>query len=159
MRGSGGMASKLAAAKIAAWSGVRAVIAAASRTDVLRDAVAGRPGVGTVVLPRSRRLPARKLWIAFAVGASGTVIVDEGARRALTERAVSLLPAGVVAVKGTFAEGAAAELAAPSGRVFAKGLVRHSSATIEALAGRRTADLPLDVPHEVVHRDDLVILP
>ncbi len=159
VRGSGGMASKLAAAKIAAWSGVRAVIAAATRPDVLVDAVAGRPGVGTVVLPRGRRLPARKLWIAFALGASGTVIVDEGARRALTERAVSLLPAGVIAVKGTFAEGAAAELADPSGQVFAKGLVRHSSATIQALAGRRTADLPPDVPSAVVHRDDLVILP
>jgi glutamate 5-kinase len=159
VRGSGGMASKLAAAKIAAWSGVRAVIAAASRPDVLSDAVAGRAGVGTVVLPRSRRLPARKLWIAFALGASGTVIVDDGARRALTDRAVSLLPAGVVAVKGSFAEGAAVELADPSGQVFAKGLVRHTSAAIEALAGRRTADLPPEVPHEVVHRDDLVILP
>jgi len=158
-RGSGGMASKLAAAKIAAWSGVRAVIAAAWRPDVLVDAVAGRPGVGTVVLPRGRRLPARKLWIAFALGASGTVVVDEGARRALTERAVSLLPAGVVAVKGSFSAGAAVELADPGGRVFAKGLVRHTAATIEALAGRRTADLPADVPHEVVHRDDLVMLP
>jgi glutamate 5-kinase len=158
-RGSGGMASKLAAAKIAAWSGVRAVIAAARRPDVLIDAVAGRPGVGTVVVPRSRRLPARKLWIAFALGASGTVIVDDGARRALTHRAVSLLPAGVLGVKGTFAAGAAAELADPTGTVFAKGLVRQSSATIEALAGRRTADLPPEVPHEVVHRDDLVILP
>jgi glutamate 5-kinase len=153
------MASKLAAAKIAAWSGVRAVIAAAARPDVLTDAVAGRPGVGTVVLPRGRRLPARKLWIAFAKGATGTVIVDDGARRALTERAVSLLPAGVVGVKGSFAGGAAVELADPAGRIFAKGLVRQSSATIEALAGRRTADLPPDVPDEVVHRDDLVILP
>ena len=158
-RGSGGMASKLAAAKIAAWSGVRAVIAAAARPEVLVDAVAGQPGVGTVVVPRGRRLPARKLWIAFAVGASGTVVVDEGARRALTERAVSLLPAGVVAVKGNFGEGAAVELSDPEGRIFAKGLVRHSAATIEALAGRRTADLPADVPHEVIHRDDLVMLP
>ena len=158
-RGSGGMASKLAAAKIAAWSGVRAVIAGAGRPEVLLDAVSGRPGVGTVVLPRARRLPARKLWIAFALGASGTVVVDQGARRALTDRTVSLLPAGVVAVKGSFDGGAAVELADPDGRVFAKGLVRHSAATIEALAGRRTADLPAEMPHEVVHRDDLVILP
>ncbi len=158
-RGSGGMASKLAAAKIAAWSGVRAVIAAAARPDVLVDAVAARPGVGTVVVPRGRRLPARKLWIAFAVGASGTVVVDDGARRALTERAVSLLPAGVVSVKGSFPAGAAVELADPAGRIFAKGLVRHAAATIEALAGRRTDDLPADMPHEVVHRDDLVMLP
>src|SRR3546814_2256824 len=71
-RGSGGMASKLAAAKIAAWSGVEAVIASASREGVLSAAVAGEKGIGTVVRPKSRRLPARKLWIAFAVGASGT---------------------------------------------------------------------------------------
>ena len=96
------MASKLSAAKIAAWSGVRAVIAQASRPGVLAEAVRGEPGVGTVVLPRSRRLPARKLWIAFAVGSSGTVIVDDGAKRALLERGVSLLPAGVAGVKGSF---------------------------------------------------------
>src|SRR5579864_2639128 len=66
-RGSGGMASKLAAAKMAAWSGVRVVIAAASRPGVLMDAAAGVSGVGTVVVPRAHRLPARKLWIAFAV--------------------------------------------------------------------------------------------
>src|SRR5688572_15470425 len=95
-RGSGGMASKLAAAKIAAWSGVRAVIAAADRPHVLRGVLANEPGAGTVVRPHDRRLPARKLWIAFAVGASGVVVVDDGARRALTERNTSLLPAGVV---------------------------------------------------------------
>ena len=78
-RGSGGMASKVAAAKMAAWSGVRAVIAAAGRSGVLGDAVAGAQGVGTVVLPRDRRLPARKLWIAFAVAPAGVVFVDEGA--------------------------------------------------------------------------------
>ena len=69
-RGSGGMASKLAAAKIAAWSGVRAVIAAADTPGVVLDAVEGRP-VGTVIRPRQHRLPSRKLWIAFARGASG----------------------------------------------------------------------------------------
>ncbi|MFP3902244.1 MAG: glutamate 5-kinase, partial [Acidimicrobiia bacterium] len=124
VRGSGGMASKLAAAKIAAWSGVRAMIAKADRPDVLRDAVAGEPGVGTVVVPRRRRLPARKLWIAFAVGSAGTVVVDEGARRALLERGVSLLPAGVVAVKGGFEAEDAVEIAGPDGKVFAKGLCR-----------------------------------
>src|SRR4029077_4177180 len=85
-RGSGGMASKLAAAKMAAWSGVRTVIAAAARPGVLLAAVEGQPGIGTVVRPRDRRLNARKLWIGFAVAASGTVVVDDGARRALVER-------------------------------------------------------------------------
>jgi glutamate 5-kinase len=159
VRGSGGMASKLAAAKIAAWSGVQAVIAAASRAGVLVDAVAGRPGVGTVVLPRGRRLPARKLWIAFALGAEGTVVVDDGARRALTDRNVSLLAAGVVAVRGSFEAGAAVEVEGPDGAVFAKGIVRHEAVALRAIAGKRTTELPLGVPHEVVHRDDLVMLP
>jgi glutamate 5-kinase len=159
VRGSGGMASKLAAAKMAAWSGVRVVIAAADRPRVLADAVDGLPGVGTVVVPRPQRLPARKLWIAFAVGSSGTVVVDAGARTALLERGVSLLPAGVVEVQGTFGADAAVELAGPDGRVFAKGLVRHPAQRVKELAGRRTSQLPPDVAHEVVHRDDLVLLP
>ncbi|HZB71797.1 MAG TPA: glutamate 5-kinase [Acidimicrobiales bacterium] len=158
-RGSGGMASKLAAAKIAAWSGVRAVIAAADRPGVLADAVAGVPGVGTAVRPRSKRLAARKLWIAFAVGSHGRVVVDEGARRALVERGVSLLPAGVREVRGRFVADDAVEVAGPDGRVFAKGLVRVGAGQLAALAGRRTSDLPEGVPHEVVHRDDLVVLP
>jgi glutamate 5-kinase len=158
-RGSGGMASKLAAARIAAWSGVRAVIAGADRPGVLRDAIDGVPGVGTVVHPHDRRLPARKLWIAFAVGAAGLVVVDDGARRALVERGTSLLPAGVVRVDGAFDADAAVEIAGPDGSVFAKGLVRLSAARLRHLAGRRTAELPADVPHEVVHRDDLVVLP
>lgn len=158
-RGSGGMASKLAAAKIAAWSGVRAVIAGADRPGVLRDAVAGVAGVGTVVRAREKRLPARELWIAFAVGASGTVTVDDGARRALTERSVSLLPAGVVSCTGRFVAGDAVEIRGADGKVFAKGLVKVDSTTLAATAGRRTADLPAGTPHEVVHRDDLVVLP
>jgi glutamate 5-kinase len=158
-RGSGGMASKLAAAKIAAWSGVRAVIAAAERPGVLAEAIAGHPGVGTVVQPRDRRLPARKLWIAFAVGADGVVRVDDGARRALVERGTSLLPAGVVGVEGRFDVDDAVEVADSTGRVFAKGLVRMSASAVRAVAGNRTADLPEGTPGEVIHRDDLVVLP
>jgi glutamate 5-kinase len=158
-RGSGGMASKLAAAKIASWSGVQAVIAASSRPGVLVDAVAGTAGVGTIIRARDRRLPARKLWIAFAVGASGTVVVDDGARTALLERNVSLLAAGVLEVHGRFVADDAVELAGPDGKVFAKGLIRIDATTLATLAGRRTGDLPDGVPHEVVHRDDLVLLP
>jgi glutamate 5-kinase len=156
--GSGGMASKLAAAKIAAWSGVETVIADAGRPQVLRDAVSGRAGVGTVFRPRQRRLPARKLWIAFAVASAGTLVVDEGARRALVEGEASLLPAGVVSVAGRFDAEAAVEIAGPDGVVFAKGLVRHGAERIGTWAGRRTTELPDGVSHEVVHRDDLVVL-
>jgi len=156
--GSGGMVSKLAAAKIAAWSGVPTVIADARRPGVLSQVLEGRPGAGTVFRARGRRLPARKLWIAFAVAPSGVLQVDEGARRALMDAEASLLPAGVTAVQGRFDADDAVEIAGPDGAIFAKGLVRHPSALVETWAGRRTSELPEGATHEVVHRDDLVLL-
>src|SRR3954471_21084699 len=168
VHGSGGMASKLAAAKKAAGAGGRPVIAAAGpprgalaavRPGVLVAAVDGEFGAGTVVLPHDRKLSARKLWIGFAVASSGTVVVDEGARRALVERRTSLLPAGVVDVQGDFDAEDAVELADPSGRVFAKGLARYAASILKDVAGSKTSELPDGLPHEVVHRDDLVVLP
>jgi glutamate 5-kinase len=158
-RGSGGMASKLAAAKIAAWSGVRAVIAAAADAPgVIVDAVAGAP-VGTVVLPRPQRLARRKLWIAFALVGAGKIVVDEGARRALCDDQRSLLPAGVRDVQGSFDADDAVEIVTAGGTPFAKGLTRYSAEALRAVAGRRTSELADGLPDEVVHRDDLVILP
>jgi glutamate 5-kinase len=157
-RGSGGMASKLVAAKMAAWSGVRTVIAAADAPDVVAQAVAGHP-VGTSFAPRATRLSSRKLWIAFAQGAAGRVVVDDGARAALVERGRSLLPAGVRKVEGDFDAEQAVEVVDEQGHAFAKGLSRYSAALLRAVAGRRTADLGEGLPHEVVHRDDLVVLP
>ncbi len=157
-RGSGGMASKLAAARMAAWSGVRTVIAAAARPNVLIDAIAGQPGVGTTFVARTSRLPARKLWIAFAVGASGSVTVDDGAKDALVGRGGSLLLAGVLDVVGDFGAGEAVELTGLDGVAFAKGLARQPAWRVRTLAGRRSSDLPSDLPAEVVHRDDMVIL-
>ena len=157
-RGSGGMSSKVAAAKIAAWSGVRAVIAGADVPGVIVDAIEGRP-VGTAVRPRPERLPSRKLWIAFALGASGRIVVDDGARRALCADNRSLLPAGVRDVEGDFDADDAVEIVDPTGRPFAKGIVRYAAASLRSVAGRRTGDLAEGLPHEVVHRDDLVVLP
>ncbi|MDQ3643011.1 MAG: glutamate 5-kinase, partial [Actinomycetota bacterium] len=105
VRGSGGMASKLRAAKMASWSGIRTVIAAAERPGVLASAVSADAGVGTVVRPRDRRLGARKLWIAFAKPYEGVLEVDDGARRALLERGTSLLAVGVAGVSGEFDAG------------------------------------------------------
>jgi glutamate 5-kinase len=158
-RGSGGMSTKVAAAKIAAWSGVRTVIADAGRPDVLTDAVAGVPGVGTVVLPHDRHLPARKLWIAFAIGSHGSITVDEGARTALLRGGTSLLAAGVTDVAGDFDAEEAVELTGPDGVVFAKGLSRLDAGAVKEIAGRRSGDLPDGMPAWVVHRDDLVVLP
>lgn len=157
--GRGGMASKLAAAKIAAWSGVETTIAQSDRPDVLRHAVEGEAGVGTVFRPRTQRLPARKLWIAFALPPMGRIVVDDGARKALELEQRSLLPAGVVGADGTFTPDDAVELVDQSGTVFAKGLARWSRIDIDAHAGRQSCDLPGELAEEVVHRDDLVILP
>ena len=158
-RGSGGMATKLAAARIASWSGVRSVIAAAGAPDVVRAAIEGRP-VGTVVMPHSERLSSRKLWIAFAVAASGRILVDDGARATRSvSHGRSLLPAGVRGVEGGFDADAAVEVVDSSGRVFAKGLVRVDAPTVRAMAGHRSADLAAGLPTEVIHRDDLVVLP
>ncbi len=156
--GSGGMASKLEAARMATWTGVRAVIAAADRVGVVQDAIEGRPGVGTGFEPRKRRLAARKLWIAFAVAAAGSIVVDEGARRALVEGNRSLLAAGVVDVDGSFHADEGVEIRDTHGEVFAKGLSRLSSDELSAVKGLRSGELPEGISHETVHRDDLVIL-
>lgn len=159
MAGRGGMASKLAAAKIASWSGVDTTIAKADRPNVIADAVGGTAGTGTVFRAKQQRLPARKLWIAFAVPALGRLVVDGGAREALVEDRRSLLPAGVVKTEGSFRADDAVEVVDEDGEVFAKGLVRWDRAAIDDFAGRSSHELPDDLPPEVVHRDDMVMLP
>lgn len=156
-RGSGGMASKLSAARMASWSGVRAVIANASRPNVLVDAVEGR-SVGTTFLASSRNLPARKLWIGFATNVEGAVVVDDGARRALVERGTSLLPAGIVEVVGEFEEGDVVEVRDTAGVPVARGIVLSDASELRQVMGRRTSDLPAGAAHEAIHRDDLLLL-
>lgn len=156
-RGSGGMASKLAAARIASWSGVASVIASAARPDAVMAAVRGDE-VGTRFLARDRNLSARRLWIAFAAEVEGTVTIDDGARAALVGRGTSLLPAGVVAVDGSFETGAVVDIVDATGAVVARGMAAMSSDEVSASKGRRTADLSGLAVVEVVHRDDLVVL-
>lgn len=159
VRGSGGMASKISAAKIASWSGVRTVIAAASRPNVLCDAVTLESGVGTVVVPRSQQLSSHKLWIAFAVGSKGRIHVDQGAMDALQTAGRSLLAAGVREVTGEFDARDAVEIVGPAGEPFAKGLVRQSSSELARNAGKRSDELATGIPAVAVHRDYLVMLP
>ena len=156
--GSGGMAAKIAAARMAAWSGVRVVIGKASRPGVLADAIAGVPGVGTVVLPAERSLSERKLWIAFALSSSGRLIVDEGARLALVEHDASLLAAGVSSVVGQFQADDAVEVASADGEVFAKGISRVDAARAPEWLGKHGHELASGLGPVVVHHDDLVIL-
>lgn len=152
--GSGGVATKVAAARMAAWSGVPTVVAAASEQEVVLRAVRGEE-VGTWVDPQPGRLPARKLWIAFGQPSQGTLAVDEGAVRALVHHGRSLLPVGVTEVRGDFPAGSAVEVASPEGAVVAKGIVRCSAVEARQLMGRRTSPDGID---ELIHRDDLVVL-
>jgi glutamate 5-kinase len=125
---------------------------------VVSAAVSGQGGVGTVFRARAHRLPARKLWIAFALGASGRLVVDQGAHDALARGGRSLLPAGVVAASGEFGPDDAVEIVGPDGKVFAKGLVRVRADRSEEWIGRRSDQLPEDLSPLVVHRDDLVLV-
>ncbi|HTX63876.1 MAG TPA: glutamate 5-kinase [Acidimicrobiales bacterium] len=156
--GSGGMASKLAAARMASRSGVTTLIADGRRPGVLVAALDGVRGAGTVFRPSGERMPARKLWIAYALAADGLLVVDDGARRALVEDGRSLLPAGVVECRGHFDPDDAVEIAGADGAVFAKGLVRYSSARAAEWVGRRSDELPEELSSVAVHRDDLVVL-
>lgn len=155
-RGSGGMASKLTSARMASWSGIRSVIARASRAGVLAGS-ASNELVGTTFEPHERALSARKLWIAFAAEVSGSVVVDEGARRAVIERPNSLLPAGVLKIVGEFEQGSVVTVTDEEDEVFARGMAAMSSTFIDTVVGQDTRQLPDGVSH-VIHRDDLVIL-
>ncbi|MDX1469147.1 MAG: glutamate 5-kinase [Acidimicrobiia bacterium] len=150
--GSGGVASKVAAARMAAWSGIPTVIAPASDDDSSRLAVEGSE-IGTWVEPHPSGLPARKLWIGFGLPASGTLEVDEGARLAIVESGRSLLPAGVREVEGDFEPGSAVMVTA-LGRPVAKGLARMSAEEVRAAVGRHSSE----TGGVVIHRDDLVVL-
>jgi glutamate 5-kinase len=147
-RGSGGMASKLVAARMASSSGIRSVIARASRKGVLSGSVSDEL-VGTTFEAHDRRLSARKLWIAFAAEPAGTVFVDAGARTALTDRPTSLLPAGITNVAGSFESGQVVEIS-DGDTVFARGLTSMASAEMADAAG-------VSGVRHVIHRDDLVL--
>jgi glutamate 5-kinase len=150
--GSGGVATKVAAARMAAWSGIPTVIASASEGEVVRRAIEGEE-VGTWVDPRESGLSARKLWIAFGSPSEGHLSVDAGAARALRDAGKSLLPAGVTGVEGSFPGGAAVEVRC-DGQLIAKGLVAMSAVEIDQVRGKHTSV----AGGEVIHRDHLVVL-
>lgn len=151
---SGGMASKIAAAWVATFSGAGVVVADAAEPDVLARVVAGER-IGTYFHPHPTRLSARRLWIAFAQPPRGVVIVDEGARRAVTRGKRSLLAVGVVDVEGRFSSGDTVDVAERGRRAFARGLVRYASDELAAARGRPSGELS---GKEVIHRDQLVVL-
>ena len=148
--GSGGVAGKVAAARMAAHSGVPTIIASARTTGLVKRALNGEP-VGTWVDPRPDRLSARKLWIAFGLEPIGAVVIDPGAVTALVQHARSLLPVGVKEVRGNFAKQAPIEVLDLHGRAIGRGLAAIESGELSSLAGHKGS-------REAIHRDDLVVL-
>ena len=151
--GSGGVATKVAAARMAAYSGIPTVVTAASDPNAVRRAVAGED-VGTWVEPRSAGLGARKLWIAFSLPAVGVLTVDDGAVAAIVQDGRSLLAAGVLDVRGEFVRGDAVEVCDASGRLVGKGLAGLAAATLRKVLGQHTSV----AGGAAVHRDDLIVL-
>ncbi|MEU7552075.1 glutamate 5-kinase [Streptomyces sp. NPDC044571] len=156
--GTGGMVTKVEAARIAAAAGIPVVLTSASQAA---DALSAR-ATGTLFHATGRRSADRLLWLQHASTPQGHLVLDEGAVRAVTERGSSLLPAGIAAVEGEFTAGDPVELRAPDGRAVARGLVNFDARELPQLLGRSTRELAQELgpeyEREVVHRDDLVLL-
>ena len=150
--GTGGMASKLSSALLAADAGVPVLLAAAADASAaLADA-----SVGTVFAPRPERMTSRRFWVRYAAESTGALMLDDGAVRAVVERRRSLLPAGITEVSGRFHGGDVVELRGLDGTVVARGVVAYDAAELSTMVGRSTSDLPVDMRRPAVHADDLV---
>lgn len=163
--GTGGMVTKVEAARIATGAGIPVVLTDAPHAY---DALAGS-AVGTRFHPTGKRRPTRLLWLAHATEGKGQIVVDDGAVRALRERGASLLPAGITGVTGDFVAGDPVDLVAGKGSsvaaeggIVARGIVNYDGAEIPRLIGRSTRELSAELgpeyEREVMHRDDLVVL-
>lgn len=159
--GSGGMASKVLAAQNAARFGVATVVVCGTKPGVLTSALSG-DDVGTLFVPRSETLGSRKHWLAYGAKTAGELVLDAGAHKALLEQGRSLLPAGLLEVRGDFGLGALVALCDAEKGEFARGLVSYSAQELRKLCGCRSGDIEAILGYkyldEVVHRDDLVLV-
>jgi glutamate 5-kinase len=159
--GSGGMRSKLEAARSASRHGAFTVIADGRRRGALARAAAGEE-VGTLVHPAREQISSRKHWIAFSLKPRGALRLDEGAVRALVDRRASLLPAGVVGVEGEFGVGDPVRCLAPDGREVARGLISYGASETRVIMGQRSSRISTLLGYSsgdwVIHRDDLIVL-
>lgn len=160
--GTGGMVTKLAAARIATSSGIPMMLMSGREPERLIDVLEGRETGGTKFLPRADRMESRKRWLAYGLAPKGSLVLDEGAVQALAQGGKSLLPAGISGIEGEFTAGDTVRLVTPEGRELARGITNYASAEIRRITGRKSAEIeqilgykPAD---EVVHRDNLALL-
>ncbi|MCV7237195.1 glutamate 5-kinase [Mycolicibacterium celeriflavum] len=152
--GTGGMASKLSSALLAADAGVPVLLAGATdAATALTDA-----SVGTVFAPRPERMSARRFWVRYAAEVAGALTLDDGAVRAVVRQRRSLLPAGITAVSGRFYGGDVVELRSQDAKMVARGVVAYDHSELATMLGRSTSDLPPELRRPAVHADDLVAI-
>jgi len=160
LTGTGGMCTKIQAAKIATNSGVAMIIANGSQESIIPQLVAGKE-LGTLFLAKEHKLHSRKRWLAFGIPVHGSLVVDKGAERALLERGKSLLPSGIIAVEGCFQVGDLVTVLSKEEQEIARGLVNYSSEEIAMIKGCSTKDIISLLGHkhydEVIHRDNLAV--
>jgi glutamate 5-kinase len=158
--GTGGMMSKINAARKVNSAGVPMVVAKGDKPDILIRLFDGEAH-GTYFVPRRQKLTRRKCWIAFSLKPKGILTIDAGARTAVTRRGKSLLASGIVGVQGEFNVGAPVEFQAPGGEAVGVGLVNYGAADIRRIMGLKSQHISQVLGHkpydEVIHRDNLVI--
>lgn len=161
-RGTGGMATKIQAAKAATSSGIHLVIASGTEKYAITRVLQGEE-LGTLFVSRENRLQFRKRWLAFGAKIAGSIVVDDGCAKAIRKAGgCSILPAGVFAVQGEFLPGSTVSVIDKDAHELARGLVHYSSAELEQIKGCNSGEIANILGHknfdEVIHRDDLVIL-
>lgn len=161
-RGTGGMATKIQAAKAATSSGIHLVIASGTEKNAITRVLQGEE-LGTLFVSRENRLQFRKRWLAFGAKIAGSIVVDDGCAKAIRKAGgCSILPAGVFAVQGEFLLGSTVSVIDKDAHELARGLVHYSSAELEQIKGCNSGEIANILGHknfdEVIHRDDLVIL-
>lgn len=158
--GSGGMATKISAARIAAHSGVSTVLACADEKDIILKVISGEQ-VGTVFWPCGNKLENRKQWIAYSSAVCGKIRVDEGAAAAMLKHGKSLLPSGVTGVEGQFDIGSTVSIVGPDNQEIARGITSYSSAEIDQIKGVQTREISRILGHkdydEIVHRNNMAL--
>lgn len=157
----GGMATKIQAARLATSFGIPVVIASGLKDGQI-NAILNGEKVGTIFLPREHRTHTRKRWLAYAPAVQGQIRVDAGAARAICKNGKSLLPGGVTAVEGDFEQGAIVSIIDPAGKEIARGMANYPAAAISRIKGRRTVEIGEILGYkdydEIVHRDNLIVL-
>jgi len=160
--GTGGMASKLVAARSAAHRGIPTVVASGMKAGILARVFDPDDSVGTLFLPRQTPMRSRKHWIAHGLPVRGTFVLDAGALDAVTKNGSSLLPAGVTEVRGEFARGDCVSCTDASGREWARGLASYDSDDCRQIRGQASSRIEAILGYhdcdEVIHRDDLAVL-